>query len=90
MGPLLELAPRHDDRFANRRVISAPHMLSWSPMKMATSGRVGLWISCAGLGLAAPGRPGYVNLGQADDLVCNYAVAAMLARVYAVLDATRI
>lgn len=40
-----------------------------------------------GLGLAALGRPGYINLGHAADLGHDYAVAAMQARAYAVLDA---
>ncbi|MEO8603848.1 MAG: aldo/keto reductase [bacterium] len=40
-----------------------------------------------GLGLAALGRPGYINLGHADDLAHDYAVAAMQARAHAVLDA---
>jgi aryl-alcohol dehydrogenase-like predicted oxidoreductase len=40
-----------------------------------------------GLGLAALGRPGYVNLGHADDLGRDYDVAAMQARAGAVLDA---
>ena len=40
-----------------------------------------------GLGLAALGRPGYINLGHADDLGRNYDVAAMRAHAHAVLDA---
>lgn len=40
-----------------------------------------------GLGLAAVGRPGYINLGHADDLGHDYDVADMQARAYAVLDA---
>jgi aryl-alcohol dehydrogenase-like predicted oxidoreductase len=40
-----------------------------------------------GLGLAALGRPGYVNLGHAADLAQEYDVPAMEARTHAVLDA---
>ena len=40
-----------------------------------------------GLGLAALGRPGYINLGHADDLGHAYDVAGMQARAHAVLDA---
>jgi len=40
-----------------------------------------------GLGLAALGRPGYINLGHADDLGRNYDVAVMRSHAHAVLDA---
>jgi aryl-alcohol dehydrogenase-like predicted oxidoreductase len=50
-------------------------------------GRTGLVVSPVGLGLAALGRPGYINLGHADDLAHDYDVAAMEARAHAVLDA---
>ena len=40
-----------------------------------------------GLGLAALGRPGYINLGHAYDLHHDYDKAAMEARAHAVLDA---
>ncbi len=40
-----------------------------------------------GLGLAALGRPGYINLGHAADLGGDYAVAALAANAHAVLDA---
>jgi aryl-alcohol dehydrogenase-like predicted oxidoreductase len=39
-----------------------------------------------GLGLAALGRPGYINLGHAGDLASDYDVAAMEAHCHAVLD----
>jgi aryl-alcohol dehydrogenase-like predicted oxidoreductase len=39
-----------------------------------------------GLGLAALGRPGYINLGHADDLHHDYDMAAMEVRAHAVLD----
>ena len=39
-----------------------------------------------GLGLAALGRPGYINLGHAEDLGSNYAVGAMRKHCHGVLD----
>jgi aryl-alcohol dehydrogenase-like predicted oxidoreductase len=50
-------------------------------------GRTELTVSPIGLGLAALGRPGYINLGHADDLNENYDVAAMTAHTHHVLDA---
>ena len=43
--------------------------------------------SPVGLGLAALGRPGYINLGHAADLGRNYDVAVMQSHAHAVLDA---
>jgi aryl-alcohol dehydrogenase-like predicted oxidoreductase len=40
-----------------------------------------------GLGLAALGRPGYINLGHGEDLAGRYDVEAMRAHAHAVLDA---
>src|ERR687895_466332 len=40
-----------------------------------------------GLGLAALGRPGYLNLGHGDDLGEDRSVAALRSRAHAVLDA---
>jgi len=40
-----------------------------------------------GLGLAALGRPGYINLGHGDDLDHRYAHAAMERQAHTVLDA---
>lgn len=39
-----------------------------------------------GLGMAALGRPGYINLGHADDLDRNYAVSAMETKAQQVLQ----
>lgn len=50
-------------------------------------GGTGLRVSALGLGLAALGRPGYINLGHAGDLERGYDVAAMQSRAHAVLDA---
>jgi aryl-alcohol dehydrogenase-like predicted oxidoreductase len=44
-------------------------------------------VTAIGLGLAALGRPGYINLGHAADLAGQYALEAMEARAHAVLDA---
>ena len=54
---------------------------------MAFLGRTGLPVSHLGLGLAALGRPGYINLGHGDDLDHDYDLAAMQAATFAVLDA---
>jgi aryl-alcohol dehydrogenase-like predicted oxidoreductase len=40
-----------------------------------------------GIGLAAMGRPGYINLGHGDDLKHDYSPAAMERRAHEVLDA---
>ena len=40
-----------------------------------------------GLGLAALGRPGYINLGHAEDMHHDYDKTAMEVRAHAVLDA---
>jgi aryl-alcohol dehydrogenase-like predicted oxidoreductase len=50
-------------------------------------GRTGLVVSRIGLGLAALGRPGYVNLGHAEDLGRDYDEVSMEGRAYRVLDA---
>jgi aryl-alcohol dehydrogenase-like predicted oxidoreductase len=54
-----------------------------------TLGRTGLRVSRVGLGLAALGRPGYLNLGHGDDLGEDKSVAALERRSHAVLDAAR-
>lgn len=54
---------------------------------MHALGRTGLPVSRLGLGLAALGRPGYINLGHADDLRRDYRVEAMQTAAAAVLDA---
>ena len=43
-------------------------------------------VTSLGLGLAALGRPGYINLGHADDLKKNYDVASMEAHAHTILD----
>jgi len=49
-------------------------------------GATNLTFSRMGLGLAALGRPAYMNLGHADDLQHNYDVSAMEANAHEVLD----
>src|SRR5579884_325764 len=56
-------------------------------MDTRTLGRTGLVVSRLGLGLAALGRPGYINLGHAAALGHNYDPATMEAHAHAVLDA---
>jgi aryl-alcohol dehydrogenase-like predicted oxidoreductase len=56
-------------------------------METRQLGKTGLVVSRLGLGLAALGRPGYINLGHAGDLGRDYDVAAMEAKAHAVLDA---
>src|SRR3954471_14316652 len=56
-------------------------------MKRTILGMTGLDVSRIGLGLAALGRPGYINLGHAADLGGEHEVTAMEARAHAVLDA---
>jgi len=56
-------------------------------MQLRRLGRSGLTVSRLGLGLAALGRPGYINLGHADDLARDYDLVKMETRAHAVLDA---
>jgi aryl-alcohol dehydrogenase-like predicted oxidoreductase len=50
-------------------------------------GQTGLTVTPMGLGLAALGRPGYINLGHAGDLARDYEVEAMERHTHTVLDA---
>lgn len=54
---------------------------------MHTLGSSRLMVSTMGLGLAALGRPGYINLGHGADLGHAYAVTRMEQQAHAVLDA---
>ena len=56
-------------------------------MREVVLGRSGLRVSRLGLGLAALGRPGYINLGHGDDLGDRKDVDALERNAYAVLDA---
>ncbi len=55
-------------------------------MQTRTFGDTGLIVTRLGLGLAALGRPGYVNLGHGDDLGHHYDRAAMEEGAHRVLD----
>ncbi len=55
-------------------------------METRRLGQTELKVTPLGLGLAALGRPGYINLGHASDLDETYDVQAMEAHTHAVLD----
>lgn len=55
-------------------------------MQTSVLGMSHLPVTRLGLGLAALGRPGYINLGHADDLNRDYAVDAMEQHAHTVLD----
>jgi aryl-alcohol dehydrogenase-like predicted oxidoreductase len=55
--------------------------------ELRTLGRTGLQVSPIGLGLAALGRPGYINLGHGEDLRGQTDVDAMERNAHGVLDA---
>lgn len=56
-------------------------------MQTRPLGRTGLTVTRMGLGLAALGRPAYINRGHAEDLGRDYDVAAMRRHAHDVLDA---
>jgi len=56
-------------------------------VKLRPFGDTGLKVSPIGLGMAALGRPGYINLGHAQDLAYDYEGDAMEQRAHLVLDA---
>lgn len=49
-------------------------------------GKSGLTTTPIGLGLAALGRPGYINLGHGEDLDHDYQVESMQTKAHCVLD----
>ena len=55
-------------------------------MEFRTLGSTGLLVSRIGLGMAALGRPGYINLGHGSDLGGELGEAAMEARAHDLLD----
>ncbi|GAC1302362.1 MAG: aldo/keto reductase [Isosphaeraceae bacterium] len=55
-------------------------------MESRELGRTGLTVSRLGLGLAALGRPGYINLGRRTDLSNQRDVASMADRTFEALD----
>jgi aryl-alcohol dehydrogenase-like predicted oxidoreductase len=56
-------------------------------METRVLGRTGLRVSRIGFGLAAVGRPGYINLGHSEDLAGRIDVARMEQNAHDVLDA---
>ncbi|MEM9983787.1 MAG: aldo/keto reductase [Bacteroidota bacterium] len=56
-------------------------------MELLPLGKTTLPVTKIGLGLAALGRPGYINLGHQDDLPSGPTVVAMEKHSHAVLDA---
>ena len=56
-------------------------------MERRTLGDSALLVTPIGFGLAALGRPGYINLGHADDLRHQYEPALMAAQTAALCDA---
>ena len=56
-------------------------------METRVLGSTGLSVTPIGLGLAALGRPGYINLKHDEDLGGEYSVHAMQAQAHSVLDA---
>jgi aryl-alcohol dehydrogenase-like predicted oxidoreductase len=55
-------------------------------MQLTQFGNTNLKVSRIGLGLAALGRPGYINLGHGTDLKSNYDVAAMQLNAIQMLE----
>lgn len=55
-------------------------------MKKVPFGKSGLELSEIGLGMAALGRPGYINLGHGDDLNHDYSIDSMMGHTHSVLD----
>ena len=56
------------------------------PISINELGNTGIEVSKLGLGLAALGRPGYINLGHGEDLAHDYVVEAMEGRTHRMLD----
>ncbi|MEZ4516352.1 MAG: aldo/keto reductase [Chloroflexota bacterium] len=56
-------------------------------MQQRAFGHTGLQVTPIGLGLAALGRPGYINLGHSGDLHGEYDESVMEAHSHTVLDA---
>jgi aryl-alcohol dehydrogenase-like predicted oxidoreductase len=58
-----------------------------SLMTFRRLGSTSILVSPIGLGMAALGRPGYINLGHAADLAHGYSIGEMQAHAWSVLDA---
>lgn len=55
-------------------------------MNLLPFGKTGLQTSEIGMGMAALGRPGYINLGHGHDLQHDYGVESMMTHAHRVLD----
>lgn len=55
-------------------------------MELRNFGNTGLMVTPIGLGMAALGRPGYINLGHADDLEKKYEVGKMEDNAHQVIE----
>ena len=55
-------------------------------MRLKQLGKTGLIVSPIGLGMAALGRPGYINIGHAEDLKKDYKIKSMERKAHRVLD----
>ncbi|MFV9507818.1 MAG: aldo/keto reductase [Oscillochloridaceae bacterium umkhey_bin13] len=62
-------------------------MLAATPLPTRPLGAAGPQVTTMGLGLAALGRPGYINLGHVTDLERNYDPIRMQAQAHAVCAA---
>lgn len=58
-------------------------------MEYRTLGQSGISVSAIGLGMAAIGRPGYINLGHGDDLNGHTSPAGLERHAGTILDAAR-
>jgi aryl-alcohol dehydrogenase-like predicted oxidoreductase len=55
-------------------------------MERVQFGKTKLWVTKIGLGMAALGRPGYINLGHQDDVQGNLDESAMEAHAHKMLE----
>ncbi len=77
---------KQPDGESNQYASIYANMTNMIETPLATRTVHGTTFTRMGLGLAALGRPAYINLGHADDLQRNYAVAAMQQHATAMLD----
>lgn len=69
------------------RAAYPPRVVPSPPLRQL--GRTGLTVSALGVGLAALGRPGYINLGHDRDFPAGRSVEAMREATFEVLDLAR-
>jgi aryl-alcohol dehydrogenase-like predicted oxidoreductase len=79
----------HDAERRSDSAVTSPHGQPPDPERgwVRPLGSTGLSVTPVGLGLAALGRPGYLNIGHGVDLGVDPSVAALERRTHAVLDA---